>query len=232
MFIDFIFIILEIKNVQLKRKIKNKMSNRDVHTNALLDRLPQYNQIIHDLSRGNLKSANDLKLKKSKLCYSLNDLFNLINNSNNNINNTIKNDNNNNKSHDELSYFVLFMDKNNLTNYIKFLLDLVNFNNALINKWQILKLKCLKCNNNNYNNNNKTHSKSVNSINEVDNNKIKNSKVKNEMLLNEFDDEINEIKSLCNGPNGDIVSSNCDCYTEYKNGNNTVSIYITPTQKD
>ncbi len=108
----------------------------------LLERLPEYKQIILDLSgnlvydtikvlkidvffhdykgRGNLK-INDvedglMRTKKSKLCHKLNDLLSML----------YENDQN-----DELSYFILFMDANHLNNFIKFLLDVHNFESLL-----------------------------------------------------------------------------------------------------
>lgn len=78
----------------------------------LFNRIPEYHQIILDLSRGNLKADFSLKNRRSKLAYSLEDILFDENN-------------------DELSYFVLFMDSLNSSNYVKFLLDLNNFEKAL-----------------------------------------------------------------------------------------------------
>ena len=59
-----------------------------------------------------MKADFSLKNRRSKLAYSLEDiLFD--------------------EKNDELSFFVLFMDSLNAANYIKFLLDLNNFENAL-----------------------------------------------------------------------------------------------------
>ncbi len=55
-----------------------------------------------------MKANFSLTNRKSKLSYSLNDILFDENN-------------------DELSYFVLFMDSKNATNFVKFLLDLNNF---------------------------------------------------------------------------------------------------------
>jgi hypothetical protein len=55
-----------------------------------------------------------MRTRKSKLCYKLSDLLSKL----------YENDQN-----DELSYFILFMDANNLSNFIKFLLDVNNFIN-------------------------------------------------------------------------------------------------------
>ncbi len=83
--------------------------------------------------RGNLKADFSLNNRKSKLSYSLNDiLFD--------------------EKNDELSYFVLFMDSLNSSNYVKFLLDLANFENALRkNKLNLIQ----SCSNHNHNNHNK-----------------------------------------------------------------------------
>jgi hypothetical protein len=64
------------------------------------------------IGRGNLKADFSLKNRRSKLAYSLEDILFDENN-------------------DELSYFVLFMDSLNSSNYVKFLLDLNNFEKAL-----------------------------------------------------------------------------------------------------
>ena len=64
------------------------------------------------LGRGNLKADFSLKNRRSKLAYSLEDiLFD--------------------EKNDELSYFVLFMDSLGSTSYVKFLLDLNNFEKAI-----------------------------------------------------------------------------------------------------
>lgn len=74
----------------------------------LLEEISEYDQIITDLSRGKLKADFSLESRKSKLSYSLDEiLFD--------------------EQNDELSYFVLFMDTQNASNYVKFLLDVKNF---------------------------------------------------------------------------------------------------------
>ncbi len=89
----------------------SRQTNRD---GPLFDEIPEYDQIISDLSRGNLKADFSMSARKSKLSNSLEDiLFDQAN--------------------DELSYFVLFMDSLNLSSYVKFILDLKNFESALQN---------------------------------------------------------------------------------------------------
>lgn len=103
--------------------------NENEYENHLFTKIPEYDYIIADLStfksfkwelnfsidfrlgRGNLKADFSLCNRKSKLSYSLDDiLFD--------------------EKNDELSYFVLFMDSINSSNYVKFLLDLNNFESA------------------------------------------------------------------------------------------------------
>ncbi|CAF1132568.1 unnamed protein product [Brachionus calyciflorus] len=77
-------------------------------SNSVFDRIPEYNKIILDLSKGNLNGNFSLNKRKSKLSHSIRDiLFD--------------------QKNDELSYFALFMDSNNASNYLKFLLDVNNF---------------------------------------------------------------------------------------------------------
>jgi hypothetical protein len=60
-----------------------------------------------------------MRIKKSKLCFKLNDLLSKLYD---------------NDQTDELSYFILFMDANGLNNFIKILLDVNNFNNLISNR--------------------------------------------------------------------------------------------------
>jgi hypothetical protein len=75
---------------------------------TLFDSIPEYQQIIGDLSTGKLSGKFSLNDRKSKLSSSLEDILFGQNN-------------------DELSYFILFMETKNQSNYVKFLLDLNNF---------------------------------------------------------------------------------------------------------
>ncbi len=91
----------------------------------LFDTIPEYDQIIADLSRGQLKADFSLIARKSKLSNSLQDiLFDQTN--------------------DELSYFVLFMDSLDMSNYVKFILDLKNFESAVINM-ELISLSAKQC---------------------------------------------------------------------------------------
>jgi hypothetical protein len=101
-----------------------------------------------------LKGAEDLKRKKSKLCHSLNNLLDLIDEKANNVE----------RVDDELSYFILFMEKYNLTNFLKILLDLKNFKNAFLIKKQEIKEACARCNSDR--NNMKTIMKSFDNFDE------------------------------------------------------------------
>lgn len=91
--------------MNLSRRKNSSQTNRD---SPLFEEILEYNQIISDLGRGKLKSDFGLENRKSKLSYSLEEI--LFDDEN-----------------DELSYFVLFMDTENASNYVKFLLDLKNF---------------------------------------------------------------------------------------------------------
>lgn len=94
--------------------------NRD---GPLFDEIPEYNEIITELARGNLKADFSLEMRKSRLSYSLNEiLFD--------------------EKNDELSYFILFMDSLDASNYVKFLLDLKNFKSAVKLSSQI---SCKSC---------------------------------------------------------------------------------------
>jgi hypothetical protein len=53
---------------------------------------------------------------------------------------------NENKLDNELSYFILFMDNNNQTSFLKILLDFNNFKNAFVIKKNELKDNCARCN--------------------------------------------------------------------------------------
>ncbi len=101
-----------------------------------------------------MKGAEDLKRKKSKLCHSLNDLLDLIDEKASNVD----------RVDDELSYFILFMEKYNLTNFLKILLDLKNFKNAFLIKKQEIKEACARCNSDK--NNMKTIMKSFDNFDE------------------------------------------------------------------
>lgn len=80
-----------------------------------------------------MKANFSLTNRKSKLSYSLNDILFDENN-------------------DELSYFVLFMDSKNATNYVKFLLDLNNFELTFTSKNKFK--KCEFCESNQFTSNN------------------------------------------------------------------------------
>ena len=96
---------------------------------TLFQQIPEYTHIISDLSRGHLKSdfcsANG---RRSKLCHSLDEiLFD--------------------ERNDELSYFVLFMERSGLSAYVKFLLDLNGFGHALADNRRNIQRACVTCSN-------------------------------------------------------------------------------------
>lgn len=92
---------------------------------SLFATIPEYEQIINELSKGSLKA--NFSHRKSKLCYSLNDILFDENN-------------------DELSYFILFMDSKQASNYVKFLLDLNNFEQTFTSKNKIKKCEFCEAN--------------------------------------------------------------------------------------
>ena len=110
------------------------------------------------------------------MCHSLKNLLDLIDNSNNN-NSCTKLDN-------ELSYFILFMDNNNLTNFLKILLDFKNFKNAFMIKKHELKENCARCNSDK--NNEKKNGITIKNFNGID----------DDFELNEIINE-NEIDCIC-----------------------------------
>lgn len=85
-------------------------------TPTLLDRIPQYAKIINDLSKGNLNMGYfDMKNRKSRLSRTLDEILFDANN-------------------DELSIFILFMDAQNASDLVKFLLDLTHFESSVRNR--------------------------------------------------------------------------------------------------
>lgn len=85
-------------------------------TPTLLDRIPQYAKIINDLSKGNLNMGYfDMKNRKSRLSRTLDEILFDANN-------------------DELSIFILFMDAHNVSDLVKFLLDLTHFESSVRNR--------------------------------------------------------------------------------------------------
>lgn len=97
---------------QSRRNSSISKTSRDT---PLFEDIPEYNQIITELSRGNLKGDFSKSMRRSKLSYDLNEILSGENN-------------------DELSYFVLFMDSLNASSYVKFLLDLKNFESLVSNQ--------------------------------------------------------------------------------------------------
>jgi hypothetical protein len=83
---------------------------------ALFYRIPEYQKILNDLSKGNLNGNFDLSNRKSKLSHSLEDILS-------------------GKNVEELSYLILFMESKGQSNCIKFLLDLNNFKQTLVNAY-------------------------------------------------------------------------------------------------
>jgi hypothetical protein len=85
------------------------------HSRTLFDKIPEYQKILNDLSKGGLNGNFSLNNRKSKLSRSLEDIL------------FDQND-------DELSYLILFMESKDHSNYVKFLLDLNNFKRTILNK--------------------------------------------------------------------------------------------------
>jgi hypothetical protein len=85
------------------------------YSRTLFDRIPEYQKILNDLSKGSLSGNFSLKNRRSKLSRSLVEILFDQNN-------------------DELSYLILFMESKGHSNYVKFLLDLNDFKQTLVNK--------------------------------------------------------------------------------------------------
>ena len=102
----------------------NSAIDSHLERQSLFDSIPNYGQILNDLGKGNLRTNFSLTNRRSKLSHSLNEiLFD--------------------EKNDELSYFVLFIDSKSASNYVKFLLDLNNFELTFSSKNKMS--KCDSC---------------------------------------------------------------------------------------
>jgi len=95
--------------------LSRQSSTKSQRRNSVFEEISEYGQIITDLSRGRLKSDFAFEGRTSKLSCSLHKiLFD--------------------EKSGELDYFVLFMDSMNASSYVKFLLDLKNFESVVKKK--------------------------------------------------------------------------------------------------